>query len=92
MSYAILLRETGGPDKLRYEAVEVTDPVRTQLVPKPRRERHIENEGADGLAFYQRRALSGCNRTSSSSSAHTPARLMCAAISTEESSAILTSS
>ena len=26
MSYAILLRETGGPDKLRYEAVEVADP------------------------------------------------------------------
>jgi NADPH2:quinone reductase len=26
MSYAIVLRETGGPDKLRYEAVEITDP------------------------------------------------------------------
>jgi NADPH2:quinone reductase len=26
MSHAILLRETGGPDKLRYEAVEVADP------------------------------------------------------------------
>ena len=26
MSYAIVLRETGGPDKLRYEAVEVADP------------------------------------------------------------------
>ncbi len=35
---------------------------------------------------------SWCSRTSSSNSAHTPARLMCAAMSTEESSAILTSS
>ena len=26
MSYAIVLRETGGPDKLRYEAGEVADP------------------------------------------------------------------
>src|ERR1700685_1008489 len=26
MSYAIVLRETGGPDKLRYESVEVADP------------------------------------------------------------------
>jgi hypothetical protein len=26
MSYAIVLRETGGPDKLHYEAVEVADP------------------------------------------------------------------
>jgi NADPH2:quinone reductase len=26
MSYAIVLRETGGPDKLRYEAVDVADP------------------------------------------------------------------
>lgn len=26
MSYAIVLRETGGPDKLRYEAVEIADP------------------------------------------------------------------
>jgi hypothetical protein len=26
MSYAIVLRETGGPEKLRYEAVAVADP------------------------------------------------------------------
>src|SRR6202167_792588 len=26
MNYAIVLRETGGPDKLRYEAVEIADP------------------------------------------------------------------
>jgi NADPH2:quinone reductase len=32
MSYAILLRETGGPDKLRYEAVEVADPGPAEIL------------------------------------------------------------
>src|SRR5215469_7242324 len=32
MSYAIVLRETGGPDKLRYESVEVPDPGPGELL------------------------------------------------------------
>jgi NADPH2:quinone reductase len=32
MSYAIVLRETGGPEKLRYESVEVPDPGPSELL------------------------------------------------------------